>query len=241
MRLETFEYNGQYVIIIITYIKRGIMDSLEAFMRETYIIKPDNRITVKEIYEDFRAWIIAKFGISIWNNITQRQVYAALKELPNYAYVRYREGFCLKGIAYKPDAKETKTTQLNPIIDTKEVSPHPSPYLTLNISPISPQVLNQIPTFNNITHLEHNLQMPNLETLNIPPPIIKDVTMEIPNYKPVTLNVVRDDIIQGETRQEAVGYITRTVPRVPKIILPRAFQGANILNQEFSMKEIISK
>src|SRR4051812_43929177 len=100
---KTFEYNGQYVIIIITYYKRVTaesMESLEAFMRETYTIKPDNRITVKEIYEDFRVWIIVKFGISLWNNITQRQVYAALKELPNYAYVRYREGFCLKGIAY---------------------------------------------------------------------------------------------------------------------------------------------
>jgi hypothetical protein len=74
------------------------MESLPAFMRETYVIKPDNRIPVKDIYEDFRIWVIAKFGTSIWNNITQRQVYAALKEFPDYGYIRYKEGFCLKGI-----------------------------------------------------------------------------------------------------------------------------------------------
>src|SRR3990170_2845201 len=100
------------------------MDSLRAFMRETYISnykyipaslvyigsrifdpKPDSRLPVKDIYEDFRAWIIGKYGISKWNNITQRQVYSALKELQDYAYVRYREGYSLKGIAYKSNKR----------------------------------------------------------------------------------------------------------------------------------------
>lgn len=77
------------------------MDSLSVFIHDTYIIKPDSRLPVKDIYEDFRAWVIGKQGAPAWNNISQKQVYTALKQLPFYAYVRYREGYCLKGIAYK--------------------------------------------------------------------------------------------------------------------------------------------
>jgi hypothetical protein len=91
------------------------MDSLSAFMREIYIPKPDNRLTVKEIYEDFRAWIIGKYGVSAWNNITQRQVYAALKSLPDYVYIRYKEGYCLKGITYKSNKLTKINTENNPI------------------------------------------------------------------------------------------------------------------------------
>jgi len=77
------------------------MNSLSTFMQEMYVIKPDSKLTVKAIYQDFRNWIIDKYGISVWNNINQRDIYAALKILPDYAYVRYKEGYCLKGIAYK--------------------------------------------------------------------------------------------------------------------------------------------
>ena len=107
------------------------MESLPAFMRETYIVKLDNRIPVKDIYEDFRVWVIAKFGNSIWNNITQRQVYAALKEFPDYGYIRYKEGFCLKGIT-----KIIKEEKLNIIEDVIPVNlPTEVKTITLKIIP----------------------------------------------------------------------------------------------------------
>ena len=104
------------------------MDSLLLFMREVYIAKPDLRLTVKEIYEDFRIWIIGKYDITTWNKISQRQVYAALKNFPEYPYVRFKEGFCLKGITYRQEKNPRKEDTVVP--DTK-------PYLMLNI--IHPQ------------------------------------------------------------------------------------------------------
>ena len=118
-------------------VKKYHMDSLPVFMRETYIVKPDNRITAKDIYDDFRAWVIGKHGTAAWNNITQRQVYAALKGLPDYAYIRFREGYCLKGIGYKSDTKEVKPP-ISEHIQNVDLAPYPNtnlfPYLTLNIT-----------------------------------------------------------------------------------------------------------
>lgn len=103
------------------------MNLLPMFMRETYVVKPDSRIPVKEIYEDFRAWVIAKSGVIIWNTVSQKQVYTALKENPLYTYVRFREGYCLKGITYKPK---------NEVEDIKEEI---SPTLTLKVIPAEQQ------------------------------------------------------------------------------------------------------
>ncbi|CAH6420737.1 Hypothetical protein HVR_LOCUS1275 [uncultured virus] len=107
-------------------------------MREIYISKPDNRLTVKEIYEDFRAWVIGKYGIVTWNKISQRQVYSALKELPEYSYMRFKEGYCLKGISYK-----------------EEKSPNLSPRENLNQVPNENQ--NQVPNENLDQIINENL------------------------------------------------------------------------------------
>jgi hypothetical protein len=83
------------------------MDLFPLFMSEVYMAKPDSRIPAKEIYEDFRAWVIGNKGMPMWNNISQKEVYDAMRSLPIYAYARFREGNCLKGIAYKvPKLKE---------------------------------------------------------------------------------------------------------------------------------------
>ena len=101
------------------------MDSLEVFMKEKYVANPDSRLPVKVIYRDFKEWIIGKYDMAMWNTIPQRKVYALLKQLHEYPYVRFKEGFCLKGIAYRKEegsfgeglVRETQVTQ----------------YLTLNI------------------------------------------------------------------------------------------------------------
>lgn len=108
------------------------MDSLAVFMRQTYMPKPDSRITVKEIYEDFRAWMIGKYGAAAWNSIPQRQVYSSLKQFPDYAYVRYREGYCLKGITYK---QETVQINISPI----------RPTLMLNVLPPTETKIERVP------------------------------------------------------------------------------------------------
>lgn len=102
------------------------MDSLSIFIREVYVAKPDSRLTVKEIYEDFRAWFIGKYDIIAWNKISQRQVYAALKNFAEYPYVRFKEGFCLKGITYRQERNSRKEETI--VSDTR-------PYLMLNIIP----------------------------------------------------------------------------------------------------------
>lgn len=198
------------------------MDSLEAFMRETYTIKPDSRITVKEIYEDFRAWIIAKFGISVWNNITQRQVYAGLKELPNYAYVRYREGYCLKGIAYKSDKIQNQGADVIPKDDGQGTNMELKniTYLTLNIAR-NPGTISGNGDLN-IPVVETPL-VPTIETL------AKDIRQanggNIIEDKVITLNILPVNVTQNPC-QEVLFQVnnTRTAPRVPQIIMPRAFK-----------------
>jgi hypothetical protein len=99
------------------------MESLSSFIKEVYVAKPDSRLTVKEVYEDFREWIIVKYDMKTWNKISQRQVYTALKQLFEYPYVRFKEGFCLKGIARRDEK-----------IPNKELTAVQTiPYLTLNI------------------------------------------------------------------------------------------------------------
>lgn len=77
------------------------MELLSIFMKETYITKADSRLPVKEIYEDFKIWIIENYDIKMWNTINQRHIYSLLKEFPEYSYVRYKEGYCLKSICRK--------------------------------------------------------------------------------------------------------------------------------------------
>lgn len=107
------------------------MDSLSTFMKDIYIAKPDSRLTVKDIYEDFRRWIIEKYDIKTWNKISQRQVYIALKGFPEYPYVRFKEGFCLKGITYRQNKNYHED-----VIPEVQVRP----YLTLNILDQSPNI-----------------------------------------------------------------------------------------------------
>ena len=77
------------------------MESLSMFMKEMYITEADSRLTVKDIYNDFKEWVIKKHDITTWNKISRRQVYDALKNLPDYQYVRFKEGYCLKGLSYR--------------------------------------------------------------------------------------------------------------------------------------------
>ncbi len=75
------------------------METFNIFINETYILTVGNCLSLKEIYEDYRDWIINKYGIKLWNTITQKHVYTALKNLQEYVLVRHREGLCLKGIS----------------------------------------------------------------------------------------------------------------------------------------------
>ena len=84
------------------------MDSLEVFMKEKYVANPDSRLPVKVIYQDFKEWIIGKYDMAMWNTIPQRKVYSLLKELHEYPYVRFKEGFCLKGIGYRKEKVSSK-------------------------------------------------------------------------------------------------------------------------------------
>lgn len=92
------------------------MELLSTFMKETYISTPDTRLPVKSIYDDFRAWLIAKLGAAVWNKINSKQVYSALKNFPPYVYARFREGYCLKGITYKSkdEVKQPLTLRIIP-------------------------------------------------------------------------------------------------------------------------------
>lgn len=97
-------------------------------MGEMYISKPDGRVSIANIYDDFRDWIIARYGNIIWNNITKRQVYDALKTLPNYKYVRYSDGYYLRGIAYRFDVLQPQTfPNINHTIPNVD---HPVPIVT---------------------------------------------------------------------------------------------------------------
>lgn len=78
------------------------MESLSVFMGEKYVMSVDSRLSIKTIYEDFKNWVISKLGSPIWNKISKKEIYDALKNCAQYAYVRYREGYCLRGITYKP-------------------------------------------------------------------------------------------------------------------------------------------
>lgn len=94
------------------------MDSMQIFMRETYVMEVDSKLPVKEIYDDFREWIVEKYGIPMWNTMSQRIIYKDLKQMNDYPYIRYKEGFCLKGIARKT---KIQSPILN-IIDEHDIS-----------------------------------------------------------------------------------------------------------------------
>jgi len=150
------------------------MDSLNTFMGATYISDPDNKIAVKDIYEKFKTWIIENFGVSEWVKFTQRQIYTYLKKLPDYSYVRYRNGYYLKGIQYK--------------ISNYQIShnDYSEKYVTLNI--INPQENNNhvqiqenILNDNEITQCLSNLPMRN---------ITSQVPSNLPNYRPQLLKTI---------------------------------------------------
>lgn len=77
---------------------------IRKFMDETYDSKIDNKISVKEIYEKFRIWIIQIYGGAYLNHYTKNKFYNDLKVIAaenNYGYIRYKEGYFIRGISYK--------------------------------------------------------------------------------------------------------------------------------------------
>ena len=124
------------------------MDSLSTFMKEIYIAKPDSRLTVKDIYEDFRRWIIEKYDIKTWNKISQRQVYIALKDFPEYPYIRFKEGFCLKGITYRRNKNYHEDEDVIPEVQVR-------PYLTLNILDQPPNPNTMVISSNELIKVQH--------------------------------------------------------------------------------------
>ena len=120
-------------------------------MKEIYVSNPEARVPAKNIYNDFKEWVIGKHGISIWNKIQQRQIYTALKNLSEYAYIRYKEGYCLKGISYKPKR-----------IEESKIS-----YITLSICQPS---INQQPE---VKHHQMAPRMPQIKMPQIKIPQIK--------------------------------------------------------------------
>jgi hypothetical protein len=79
------------------------MELLRAFIREIYVDKLDSRLSFKEIYDDFRIWTTSRYGAPIWNRMSQKQIYADMKTIPEYGHVRRSEGYCLRGIARRLD------------------------------------------------------------------------------------------------------------------------------------------
>ncbi len=71
-------------------------------MSETYVDDNTKRVLVKEICNMFFIWLKENYGRDVCNNIGLNQVYSILRNLPEYSYVRYKEGYWLKGIDYKP-------------------------------------------------------------------------------------------------------------------------------------------
>lgn len=120
------------------------MDSLSAFMNDIFMPKPDNRIPVKEIYDAFQAWVVAKYGYKTWNEIGQRQIYAALKSSQDYQYVRFREGYCLKGIAYRPKPKVSEQPLMESEPEETETNSIEPSVIYLNVFPKTKSVDNQI-------------------------------------------------------------------------------------------------
>jgi len=117
-------------------------------MKEIYIAKPDSRLTVKDIYEDFRRWIIEKYDIKTWNKISQRQVYIALKDFPEYPYIRFKEGFCLKGITYRRNKNYHEDEDVIPEVQVR-------PYLTLNILDQPPNPNTMVISSNELIKVQH--------------------------------------------------------------------------------------
>lgn len=96
------------------------MNEFEEFIHKTYTVGIGSRVPVKEIYHEFHTWLLEYHGVKAANSVTQREVCAALKLLPDYVYQRYAEGYCLRGC-------------------TKILVPAPAPKLSLNIITPAPK------------------------------------------------------------------------------------------------------
>lgn len=83
------------------YINMSLRDLVRNYIQLSYINDSNGRVLVSEIYEGFRVWIMGTHGIATMDAITRRQIYAILKEIPEYPYVRCREGYCLRGLGFK--------------------------------------------------------------------------------------------------------------------------------------------
>jgi len=226
------------------------MESLLLFIRDIYVSKLDNRITVKEIYEDFRAWIIIKYGISTWNNIGQRQVYASLKTLPDYPYIRFKEGYCLKGISYRnkiptshilTDETCTDVTPKSPIpsshVNHTQTVVNTSPpdqdipqisYLTLNIIPKvvnNPYKLICIREQNSLPTLQNTETARLLLIKHINIDCVHNLINTIPNHEILKENIIETGIDGGvENCSKIVEPVVQKfkpfVPRISQMTLP---------------------
>jgi hypothetical protein len=161
------------------------MDSLEILMYEKYTSKPDNRLTVKQIYEDFREWVIVKFGISVWNNITKRQVYSALKQMSEYKYIRYKDGYCLRGIGYRPTIAEKFNVQTDNV-------------QTYNIQ--NDNVQNDNVQNDNVQ--TYNIQNDNVQTYNIQNDNVRTDNVRTDNVR--TDNVRTDNVRNDNIRNDNI-------------------------------------
>jgi hypothetical protein len=77
------------------------MDRIQTFLHAIYEQSPTDRILVKHIYEDFKAWIVAKYGVREFAQYEKRQFHKDLKSNGIFIYKRYRDGVCLTGIKYR--------------------------------------------------------------------------------------------------------------------------------------------
>lgn len=128
------------------------MDRLNAFLVETYVAAPGARLNVKTIFDDFRAWVIAKYGAAEWNAYGTYEVYRALRSCKDYGHKRFKEGICLIGLKYRSTPLDGKTSatpsiplRLN-IIKSLEPIVEPGPNLNSVPSSNPTQLFNPTPS-----------------------------------------------------------------------------------------------
>jgi hypothetical protein len=78
------------------------MDRFDAFLQEIYTVDPGHTILGQTVYEDFKVWIIGKYGPMAWGHYNKRQIFRAFSSCP-YPYRRYHIGRCLTGLNYRID------------------------------------------------------------------------------------------------------------------------------------------
>jgi hypothetical protein len=98
---------------------------VRTFVQTSYVNDPNSRLQVNDIYEEFRVWIMGTLGVATMNAITRKQVYAILKTIPEYPYIRSREGYCLRGLSRKRIMIAVQPTYIgvSPILEPTYAAP----------------------------------------------------------------------------------------------------------------------